>query len=338
MKELEILIIHLNGTEVIINCLKSIFADDASAKVTILFNATTDKSIEVVGKKFPQVKFYITHERLGFAQASNFLAMQSKAKQIIFLNNDLIVSKNWANEMIKTLKAHSKCIGVQSKVKSFYNRNYFENAGAAGGFIDKYGYPFCRGRIFDNVEKDKGQYDDETRIFWGCGVSFLVNRDEFIKRGMFDEKFFMYAEELDFCWRTNNQGMEIWYSPKSVVYHMGSFSVNYEKINFKKEYYITRNHILAFLKNYSMFNILKLLPTRLMLELISALRFPLKRGIPFVLSLPNIIYYFIQRKNIIKSKLFSEKSNLNNLIYPQSIAMEYFIKHKKTFKDLEFGE
>ncbi len=334
MVSVEILIIHLNGSEVIKNCLKSIFEDNSRAKVRLLFNQTTDDSVELVKNKFPQVIFHLSKKRMGFAEASNFLAKKSKAKHIIFLNNDVVVDKNWASELIKTLNRHKKCIAVQSKIKSFYKRDYFENAGAAGGFIDKYGYPFCRGRIFETVEKDIGQYNDERRVFWGCGVSLLVKREEFIRLGMFDESFFMYAEELDFCWRANNLGKEIWHSPKSIIYHIGSFSVNNEKINFKKEYLISRNHFICLIKNNSLPNLVLLLGGKLMLEIVSMMRFPLRRGLPFLISAPSTIYYlFFLKKHDLNKEIMQKNKHL---IYPRSIALDHFIRNKKTFKSLNF--
>ncbi len=335
MEELEILIIHLNGEKVIDNCLNSIYKDDKRANVSLLFNQTTDNSIEFVKKKYPDAKIHITDKRMGFAEASNYLVKNSKSKYTIFLNNDTIVGKGWKSELLKTLKKNKKCIAVQSKIRSYYQKDYFENAGAAGGFIDKYGYPFCRGRIFESVEKDNGQYNDEIRVFWGCGVSLLVDRKEFVKLGMFDESFFMYAEELDFCWRANNNGKEIWYSPKSVIYHMGSFSVKEEKINFKKEYLISRNHYLSLMKNNPFPARLGLLLGKTMLELISLARFPIKRGLPFLISFPYTLYYLVSKhKNMHHDKL---REDVKKMIYPRSIALDHFIQNKKTFKELDFA-
>ena len=336
MDSVEILIIHLNGEEIIVNCLESIFKDNLKSKVRVLFNKTEDNSIKLVKNKFPKVKYYVSEKRIGFAEASNFLAKKSKSRYIIFLNNDVVVSKNWTSELLKTIKRNKNCVAVQSKIKSFYNKSYFEYAGAGGGFIDKYGYPFCRGRIFESIEKDIGQYNDEIRVFWACGVSLLVNREYFIKSGMFDESFFMYAEELDFCWRANNSGKEIWYSPKSIIFHIGSFSVKREKINFKKEYLISRNHLISLIKHNTLFELWFLLPIRVFLEIISSIRFPLKRGLPFFASLPSIIYYsiFKRKNNLIKK---NNGSGYNHLVYPRSIALDHFINNKKTFKSLNFA-
>lgn len=332
MEEPEILIIHLNGEKVIDNCLNSIYKDDKNAKVSLLFNQTRDNSIEIVKKKYPKTKIHLTNKRMGFAEASNYLVKKSKSKYVIFLNNDTVVGKNWKSEMLNTLKRNKNCIAVQSKIRSYYQKDHFENAGAAGGFIDKYGYPFCRGRLFESVEKDKGQYDDEIRIFWGCGVSLLVDRKEFVRLGMFDESFFMYAEELDFCWRANNHGKEVWYSPKSVIYHMGSFSVKEEKINFKKEYLISRNNYFSLIKNNSFPSVLTVLFGRTILEMISLLRFPLKRGLPFLMSIPSVTY-----RLLFHSGRGVKDTEVRKMIYPRSIALDHFIRNKKTFKELDFA-
>lgn len=337
MEKVDILIIHLNGEKIITDCLSSIYKDNKNASIYVLFNGTSDNSIEVVNKLFPRVKRFTKDKIIGFAEGCNFLARKSKSKYVVFLNNDTIVEKNWLSEMLKTLKKNKNCIAVQPKVKSYYNKEYFEYAGAAGGFIDKYGFPFCRGRIFNTVEKDTEQYNDSIRIFWACGVCMLLDRNFFIFSRGFDESLFMYGEELDFCWRANLLGKEIWYSPKSVIYHIGSFSVNNE-INFKKEYLITKNHIIIFLKNHNFLSLLKLMPIRLALELIAAIRFPAKKALAFVKSVFTVPYIYLiktrKEKKLIQSRKKANYKHLNQLIYNNSIAFEYFIKGKKTFKGL----
>ena len=304
----------------------------------ILFNNTQDNSVNIVSKKFSKVKKHFTKKTIGFAEASNLLAKKASSKYIVFLNNDVVVEKDWLSEMLKTIKSNKNCIAVQPKIRSYYQRNCFEYAGAAGGFIDKYGYPFCRGRLFNTIEEDKGQYNDSIRIFCACGVCILANRDFFLKSKGFDESLFMYAEEIDFCWRANIFGKEIWYSPKSIIYHIGSFSVNNEKINLKKEYLITRNHILVFLKNYSLLTIIKLLPMRILLEVIAALRFPTKKAIPLirsVFSIPFIIFGdFKEKRRFVQSKREISDNQYDNLIYDGTVALDYFLNGKKTFKDL----
>ncbi|MEK6889671.1 MAG: glycosyltransferase family 2 protein [Nanoarchaeota archaeon] len=338
MEKVDILIIHLNGEKIIDECLSSIYKDNQDASIHILFNNTKDNSINLVKNKFPKVTSYFTKKTIGFAEASNLLAKKATSNYIVFLNNDVLVEKSWLSEMLATMKKNKNCIAVQPKIRSYFQRDYFEYAGAGGGFIDKYGYPFCRGRIFNSIEKDNGQYNDSIKIFWACGVCILTDRSFFLKSGGFDESLFMYAEELDFCWRTHLLGKNIWYSPKSIIYHIGSFSVNKEKINFKKEYLITRNHLLVFLKNYSLQTLVRLLPMRLILELIAAVRFPKTKALPFVFCLFSIPYLLIskfskERNRIQKKRKVSDK-DYSQLLYNGSIALDYFLNGKKTFKDL----
>ncbi|MDO8563646.1 MAG: glycosyltransferase family 2 protein [Nanoarchaeota archaeon] len=341
MEKVDILIIHLNGEKVIEECLTSIFSDNKTASVHILFNNTKDNSINLVKNKFPKVKLHYTKKTIGFAEASNLLAKKATSKYIVFLNNDVIVEKNWLSEMLATMKKNKNCIAVQPKIRSYFQRDCFEYAGAAGGFIDKYGYPFCRGRIFNSIEKDKGQYNDSIRIFWACGVCILTDKEFFLKSKGFDESLFMYAEELDFCWRANILGKQIWYSPKSIIYHIGSFSVNKEKLNLKKEYLITRNHLLVFLKNYSNLSLLKLLPMRILLEIIAALRFPVKKAIPLIRSIFSIPFIllgsFSKNRHEIQSKRKVSDKEYSSIVYDGSVALDHFLKGKKTFKDLLSG-
>ncbi|MBI2629028.1 glycosyltransferase family 2 protein [Candidatus Pacearchaeota archaeon] len=344
---IDILIIHLNGEKVIYNCLNSIYKNTRSInkknseiKVRILLNNSSDKSEEIIKEKFPDIEIYRTEKTIGFAEACNFLASKSNADYIVFLNNDTEVKKDWLNEMLETIKKHKNCVVCQPKIKSYCQKEMFEYAGAAGGFIDKYGYPFCRGRIFDSVERDIGQYNDEKRIFWACGVCFFVNRDFFIKTGGFDEDFFMYAEELDFCWRANIYGKEIWYCPTSEIYHVGSYSVRKEKINFKKEYLIIRNHILLLLKNYSALSLIKILPLRIILEIISSIRFFPVKTISLLKTCINLPFIYIMKTNKKRNKIQLERKvhdeEMSKLMAKESIALDYFIKGKRKFNEINF--
>lgn len=334
----DILIVHINGEKVIKNCLKSIFKNTKNMQVYLMFNGTTDKSRDIVKKEFPKVKTIESKKLIGFAEASNILAKKATSKYLLFLNNDVEVERGWLDELLKTMNRHPNCVACQPKIKSFYKRDMFEYAGAGGGFIDKYGYPFCRGRIFDTIEKDYGQYNDEIRVFWACGVCLFVKRDFFIKSGKFDEDLFMYAEETDFCWRTNLYGKEIWYCPKATIYHMGSFSINKQKLNYKKEYLISRNHILLLLKNYSLFSLLKIIPMRIILEISAAIKYFPSRTFASLLSSLNLPFTFlfktIKKRREIQSKRKVGDKDIRKLIYDKSIALEYFLSNKKTFKSL----
>lgn len=341
-EKVDILIIHLNGEKIIDNCLKSIYKNTKNFDIYLLLNGTCDNSRRLVKEKYKKVKLFDSKKTIGFAQASNLLANKAKSNYILFLNNDTIVEKNWLDELKKTIKKRENCVAVQGKIMSYYEKEKFEYAGAAGGYIDKYGYPFCRGRIFGEIEQDKGQFDDEKRIFWACGVCMLVKKMEFINFGGFDEGFFMYGEETDFCWRANIYGKEIWYCPKSKIYHIGSWSVNNEKINLRKEYLLSRNHILILLKNYSLISLIKILPFRIILELISAIRFfPKKTYGTFMTLITLPFQYFIifhNKRKLIQKQRKIEDKNLRkiNIIYNGSIAIDYFIRGKNKFEKLKF--
>ncbi|MEK6880147.1 MAG: glycosyltransferase family 2 protein, partial [Nanoarchaeota archaeon] len=271
----------------------------------------------------------------------NFLVKNSDSEYFVLLNNDTEVGKHWLDEMLKTMSRHKNCVACQPKIKNYYKRSEFEYAGAAGGFVDVYGFPFCRGRIFNIIEKDLGQYNNEAKIFWGCGVCLMVKRDFFVGSGMFDEDLHMYAEELDFCWRANIYGKEIWFTPNSEIYHIGSFSVDSKKINFIKDYWITRNHIIVPIKNYSFFRLLKILPIKILLEIISAMRFPNIKAVPFVKSMFSIPLLYIRkihkkRREIQNNRRIEEKE-LEEIMNKRSIALEHFLEGKNKFNQIKIG-
>lgn len=344
---IDILIIHLNGEAVLRNCINSIYKNSPqNINVFVLLNSIGDNSENMLKKDFSKVKIFKSEKRIGFAEGCNFLARKSNSDYIVFLNNDAFVEKGWLDELYNTMKRHPKCVACQPKIKSFFEKNKFEYAGAAGGYIDIYGFHFCRGRIFDSIEEDLRQYDDEKRIFWGCGVCLLVKKDFFIKNGMFDEDFFMYVEEADFCWRANLFDKEIWYSPKSVIYHIGSFSSkNYGKnknlLNVRNDYYITRNHVLLLLKNYSLYSLIKILPLKFFLDFIAAIRFFPDKTFSFIKSYAYLPWFYVKRikkkRNFIQAKRVLKDKELSNMMFKKSIALSYFLRNKKRFSEIKLG-
>ncbi len=340
--ETSILIVHVNGEDILKECLSSVFKNSPkSTRVFVLFNSTSDGSREMVKKNFPRVHFFSSEELLGFAEASNFLARKTSSPYLVFLNNDAVVGERWLTSLLRTLENHPRCAACQPKVRSYHSRENFEYAGAGGGFIDKYGYPFCRGRIFNSIEKDREQYDDEIRIFWASGVCLFIRREDFEDAGGFDEDFFMYAEEVDLCWRLNLFGKEVWYSPKSVIYHVGSYSVKKANFHSKKDYLIIRNHLFLLLKNYSWWSLVKILPFRILLEILSAIRFFPSWTLASLKSFFSVPWIFFtklrkKRKAIQKRRSVLDRE-LRSLMYLKSIALSHFIFHKKTFKELRIG-
>lgn len=339
--KVNILICHLNGEEIIENCLKSLSRTDyPNYDIHILLNNTTDNSEEII-KKY-NVKIYKSKVNLGFTRGFNLMVEKLKntnSKYIVSINNDTEVEPNWLTELVNFAEKNNADV-LQPKVLDIRNKEMFEYAGASGGFMDKYGYPFCRGRIFSTQEKDKGQYDIPIRIFWACGSCALFRKELFNEIGLLDKDFFMYAEETDFCWRANLAGAKIYNVPSSVIYHWGHYSIEKEKMTALREYYLHRNTLIMFFKNYSDESIKKLKFRRILLEIMSALAFPKTKLIPITKAL----YWISKNKEFIKEKHEETQKlrkipdeEIEKLMLDKSIVFSYFLKGKKKFSDLKFG-
>jgi len=328
-----ILILHNNGEKILKNCLNSLKKTDyPNFKTFVLLYQSTDKSEEIIKKH--KITYFKSDKNLGFAGGNNFLINKTKSDYIVFLNNDTEVDKNWLKELID-FSEKNKIAACQPKVLNLVNKSAFDYAGASGGFIDKYGYPFCRGRIFNNLENDHGQYNAPKQIFWASGACMLVKRKVLDKVGYFDESLFLYGEELDLCWRINNSGENLFVVPSAKIYHLGSYSVNAAKMNRKKQFLIQRNTFIVLIKNHfpsSMSRILK----RLSLELISTFE-SFSRALAVLKSLLWILFnlrkVITMRRNAQKTRRISE-NDLQHIIYPKSIAISYYLKGKSKFSQL----
>jgi hypothetical protein len=328
-------IVHVNGEKIIDNCLKSLSSTNyENYEINLLLNSTTDQS-EKIAKKY-RCRIFKSKKNMGFAGGHNFLAEKSRSDYIAVLNNDIEVEKQWLIQLVDFSVKNNADI-CQPKIKSLRNKNYFESAGACGGFMDKYGYEFYRGRIFDTVEEDKGQYETPRRIFWACGSCMLIKKPVIDQIGLFDEDFFMYSEEFDFCWRANIHGCKIYCNPKSVVYHLGSYSVKTMKMNSEKEYLLHRNVFLTFLINYSDKNFKKYIFQRTLLEIISGISFPKK-----IIPVSRALYYVIKNRDSIAQKRKktqklrkAEDSEYSEVVLKKSIPYLYFIRKRKTFDKVE---
>lgn len=333
--KVDVLILHMNGEQIIKNCLESLKKIDYNNyQIHLLLNSTTDKS-ESIAKKY-KVKIYKSKDNIGFAEGNNFLIKKTTGKYCVMLNNDTEVDKNWLKEMVKCSEKHNADI-IQPKILALRDKKMFEYAGGAGGYVDKYIIPFCRGRIFNNLEKDIGQYDHEARLFWACGSCMMIRRDLINKIGSLDKNMFMYSEELDFCWRTNLSGGKIIFCPKSKVYHLGSYTIKKEKMNRQKEFLIHRNHFYTFLKNYSSGSIIKRIMPLLCLEIGAGIIEP-RRTIAiwkaFFWILANINLIKRKRKEIKKLRKLQDNEIFG--IYPKNIIIQHYILRKNKFNDLKW--
>ena len=331
-----IVIVTWNAAELLKKFLPSVAETEYHHfEIVIADNASDDETCDWIGSRFPDIKIVVFDRNYGYCGGNNRAVKYCNGDVIIFLNNDVKVDKHWLNPLNRAF--HNPALTIaQPKIKSYSKPDYFEYAGASGGFIDWLGYPYCRGRLFDTVEKDEAQYDDETEIFWATGAAFAVRKEFFIKSGGFDETFKFHMEEIDLCWRCHHSGGVVKVIPDSEVYHLGGGSLHTGSP--RKTYYNFRNSLLMLTKNLDRYLLPKLI-TRLCLDGISGIRSLLlgrpaetyaiiKAHFGFYRRLPKIIPQRIREKRNRKQRV-PEKLIRNKLI-----IVDYFLKRIKTFTEI----
>ncbi|MBV8327638.1 glycosyltransferase family 2 protein [Chryseobacterium sp.] len=277
-KKLAVVILNWNGKNWLEKFLPSVVQFSQNADIYVIDNLSTDDSIDFLNTRFPGVKIIQNQKNYGFAGGYNEGLKEIKNEYYCLLNSDVEVTENWTEPVLEILEKNPSVAAVQPKVLSYHQKNFFEFAGAAGGLIDNLGYPYCRGRIFDDLEEDKGQYDDETEIFWASGCCFFIRSNDFWEQNGFDERFFAHQEEIDLCWRLINSGKKIFYTGKSNVYHVGGGTLN--KQSAQKTYLNIRNNLSMMLKNLPFPRLIWLIFFRLCLDGIAGIYFGLKHGFP----------------------------------------------------------
>lgn len=276
MNRLAIAILNWNGKKWLEKFLPSVVQHSPEADIYIIDNASEDDSVTFVENNFPSVRVIQNSKNEGFAAGYNSGLKNIDAEIYCLLNSDVEVTQNWIPPMIALFDSDQSIAAAQPKILSYHNRNFFEYAGAGGGFIDNLGFPYCRGRIFNYIEEDKGQYDDQTEIFWASGCSLFIRSKDFREQGGFDERFFAHQEEIDLCWRLKNSGKKIMYTGKSAVYHVGGGTLSNQ--NPEKTFLNFRNNLSMMLKNLPFPNLLWLLFFRLSLDGIAGIQFAFRHG------------------------------------------------------------
>lgn len=248
-KPVAVIILNWNGEALLQEFLPKVIAttNEKLADIIVADNGSTDNSVEFIEKEFPNVKLLKFTENYGFAEGYNQAIAQTRYKYTILLNSDAASKEGWIEPIYEYMEAHPQTGACQPKLLSYTTPDEFEYAGASGGFIDKNGYPYCRGRLFSTVEKDKGQYDDICSIFWATGAALAVRSDLYLKVGGLDKLFFAHMEEIDLCWRILLAGYDIKVIPQSIVYHLGGGSL--PASNPRKTYLNFRNNLLLLHKN-----------------------------------------------------------------------------------------
>lgn len=267
-----IVILNWNGEKLLPVYLPSVIEHSRMEGVSVIVadNGSTDRSMALLEEQFPEVVRLQLPQNYGFALGYNEALKQIDAQYYILLNSDVEVTAGWLEPLIAVMERDATVAAVQPKILSWENKAKFEYAGAAGGFIDKLGFPFCRGRVLNEVEKDEGQYNDEVNIFWGSGACLAVRASLFHKAGGFDGDFWAHMEEIDLCWRLKNFGYQIRYTPLSQVYHLGGGSLAYD--NPRKLYLNFRNSLFMIYKNCPPNRLFRVLFVRMILDGIAALK------------------------------------------------------------------
>ena len=275
--KIAVVILNWNGQKLLEKFLPSVVKYSQEATVYVIDNASTDDSIVFLKKNFLNVKLIQLDQNYGYAGGYNRGLQQIDADIYALVNSDVEVTENWLYPVLKTFETEPETVVVQPKIKDYKNKKMFEYAGASGGFLDFFGYPYCDGRILFNVEEDKGQYDQAKEIFWASGACFFIKKDTFNRHKGFDESFFAHQEEIDLCWRIKHTGKQIKYIPESEVYHLGGASL--ETQNPFKTYLNFRNNLMMLLKNLPAFFIFPVIFTRLILDGLAGIVF-LAQGKP----------------------------------------------------------
>ncbi|MFK7845864.1 MAG: glycosyltransferase family 2 protein [Rhodothermales bacterium] len=328
-----IIIVNWNGLALLKKCLPSVVETEyANLEIVIADNASSDDSVSWIEDTYPDIKIVRHPENWAFCKGNNEAIPHASGEYILLLNNDVEVTKAWLTPLVSALDADETVAAVQPKLLQYTNRSLFEYAGGAGGFMDKYGYPFTRGRLFFTLEEDKGQYDDGMEIFWATGAAVLFRRSALEKVGYLDESFYMHMEEIDLCWRLKRAGYAIRVVPESIVYHIGGASLPYGDA--RKTYYNFRNSLIMLYKNLPPPIWRRRFAVRAMLDGVAMLR-ALLTG-----QFKEFSAIFRAYKDAhVMSKAYEndrpqhiDKNALPS--YNGSIVLDYFLRGKKMFKQL----
>ncbi|MEE2699915.1 MAG: glycosyltransferase family 2 protein [Bacteroidota bacterium] len=329
-----VVVLNWNGKDWLEKFLPIIIKQRNTAEIIIADNGSTDGSLSFLEENFPAITIIECKENLGFAGGYNKALNQIHAEYYVMLNSDVEVSENWLSPIISLMDSDRKIAACQPKLLDFNNKDLFEYAGASGGFIDNLGYPFCRGRIFDFLEEDSGQYNDAKEVFWATGACLFVRVDAFWEVGGFDVDFFAHQEEIDLCWRMKNKGYKIMIEPKSVIYHVGGGTLDTGSPF--KTYLNFRNNLSMLFKNLPQVTLLLVIPIRLVLDAIAAITFlKQKNGIAhlFAIIKAHFAFYCSIPKLIAKRQKITQKRNLAGKV-SWSILFKNKIKGIKKFSEL----
>ena len=336
-KKIAVVILNWNGKEMMRRYLPSVVRySEELATVIVADNASTDGSLEMLQAEFPTVEQIVLDQNYGFAEGYNRALAQVDFPYLLLLNSDVEVSEGWLHPLLSYMEEHTDVAACQPKLLSQSEKEYFEYAGASGGYLDRYGYPFCRGRIFNVVEKDGGQYDDIKDVLWATGAVLMIRKEDWVQSGGLDGRFFAHMEEIDLCWRLRSRGRRIVCIPESVAYHVGGGTL--DQGNPRKTFLNFRNNLLMLYKNLPEAELNSVMRMRKLLDYVAAFKFLAS------LDMANFRAVLKARKEFKKMQpdfIAQRTENLNKASISDipertkfSILWQFYAKGKKTFNRL----
>lgn len=335
MKSIAIVILNWNGLNFIKKFLPGVASHSSvegyDVRIIVADNGSSDKSTDWIKSNIPSVEIIELDKNYGFTGGYNRALKQIDTDYYLLLNSDIEVEPNWLAPLVKFMEANQNAAACMPKILSYDNPKSFEYAGAAGGYIDFLGYPFCRGRILNIIEEDYGQYDSVQEIFWATGACLLIRSKEYWKAGGLDDDFFAHMEEIDLCWRLKRQGHSIWCVPKSKVFHVGGGTL--ASNNPRKVYFNHRNNLLMLIKNLSRRSFVPVIVFRVFLDIGSAIVYGISGKPSFTFALFRAHLHVLRTiiKTIKKRRQFKQPKLS---LYRRSIVFEFFFMGRKNYIDL----
>jgi GT2 family glycosyltransferase len=333
MSRTAVVILNYNGEKLLPTFLPSVVQHSPQVEIIVADNASTDESVSIVRRSFPGIRLILLDKNYGFCGGYNRALEQVDADYCVLLNSDIEVTPGWLDPITELMDKDPNVASVQPKILSYTERNKFEHAGAAGGYIDSLGYPFCRGRIFDHVEEDHGQYNDEREIFWSSGACMVIRSNIFKSLNGFDEDFFAHMEEIDLCWKLHRRNLKVVYCGKSSVFHVGAGTLGYGSP--RKIYLNFRNGLSLIYKHLDPAELIYKLPLRIFLDWVAALRFAIGSDTRNAVAILNAHRDFFA--NIERDKRKRKEVRKDNPGYSQtgimkgSVVFNFYVLGKKTF-------
>ncbi len=329
-----IVLLNWNGRKLLEKFLPGVIAHADGAEVVVADNASTDDSVPFIEKHFPDLRIIRLKENMGFAGGYNKVLAQIEASYYVLLNTDVEVTPGWLTPLIEWMEAHPETAACQPAIRSYDRKDHFEHAGAAGGYIDKYGYPFCRGRLFNTLEKDEGQHATEREIFWATGACAVVRAHAFRESGGFDEAFFAHMEEIDLCWRFRRAGHQVWCLPGTVVYHVGGATL--DSGNPRKTYLNFRNNLMMLHKNLPSQRLAGVLAYRFIWDAVAAVKFFSDGDTGDARAVIRAWTWFLRHR---KERRVVRRAVTDRFgagcIYQGSVVSEYYFKGCRRFSELK---